>query len=230
VTRRGAIGLLGGVASLLLAGCGVAGGRSSYRFRMTIEVETPAGLKVGSSVMEVSAERQVSLTSETHPVSAGLSGEAVEVDLPGGPFFALLTIRDGGPQLFQAVSNALSPLETATPGVEDYMAQTEKLGSKWIGSYTADLPREAWPMMVRFRNPSDPKTVEQVDPAAIGVKRIGLETVSEAVTTGIENRLGWLSSHRGALVRSPPGDMSVVMPFGYLITEGDFSTELTNGK
>lgn len=46
-------GLAGGMAALL-AGCGLLGG-NKYRFRMTVEVDTPQGLRSGSSVYEVSA-------------------------------------------------------------------------------------------------------------------------------------------------------------------------------
>ena len=47
-------------------------------------------------------------------------------------------------------------------------------------------------MFVRFKDIRDPKSVEAVDPAAIGVKRIWVEVTSDPVTTGIENRLGWI--------------------------------------
>ncbi len=54
-------------------------------------------------------------------------------------------------------------------------------------------------MMVRFRDLNDPKSVEKVDPEAIGVRRITVETTSDDVTTGIEKRLRWLPTHNGAL-------------------------------
>ena len=55
LTRRGAMGLLALGTGLLVSGCALISGESTYRFRMTVEVQTPQGLKSGSSVMEVSA-------------------------------------------------------------------------------------------------------------------------------------------------------------------------------
>lgn len=47
MTRRGLIGVLTGLVSAsALAGCGFFGG-SSYNFKMTVEVETPEGVKTG---------------------------------------------------------------------------------------------------------------------------------------------------------------------------------------
>ena len=187
------MGLLAVGTGLLVSGCGLFGAESTYRFRMTVEVDTPQGLKSGSSVMEVNATKQVLITSETHPISAGLKGEAVVVDLPGGPIFALLTIRgDSGPLLFNVVTDALNPLPTKTPSTEDYMRQTNELAAMSEGARTAELPRDNWPMMIRFRNLNDPRTLERVDPAAISVKRITLTVTKEPVTVGIEKRLGWL--------------------------------------
>ena len=54
-------------------------------------------------------------------------------------------------------------------------------------------------MLVTFGDINDPKSVERIDPAAIGVRRIIVEVTDEPVTTGIEKRLGWLGSHRGSL-------------------------------
>jgi hypothetical protein len=50
VTRRRAISLLTGAAAVGLAGCGLIGSRASYRFRMTVDVQTPQGIRSGSSV------------------------------------------------------------------------------------------------------------------------------------------------------------------------------------
>lgn len=50
-------------------------------------------------------------------------------------------------------------------------------------------PTQIWPMFVTFSNPSDPRTVREVSPEAIGVDRITIEITDEDVTTGIEARL-----------------------------------------
>jgi hypothetical protein len=50
-------------------------------------------------------------------------------------------------------------------------------------------------MMVRFRDINDPSSVEQVDAASIGIKRIHLENTRDPVTTGIGKRFGWFDRY-----------------------------------
>ncbi|MEP0393170.1 MAG: hypothetical protein ABJ205_00340 [Erythrobacter sp.] len=42
--------------ALLLGGCGAEDVAPDYRYRLTVEVDTPEGLKTGSSVIEVSTK------------------------------------------------------------------------------------------------------------------------------------------------------------------------------
>ena len=53
VTRRAAFRLVGSMPVLVLASCNSA--PRTIRYRMTVEVETPEGLRMGSSVMETRA-------------------------------------------------------------------------------------------------------------------------------------------------------------------------------
>ena len=190
MARRSALGLLAGAATLAVAGCGR--NSASYRFRMTVEVETPQGLRSGSSVMEVRLARGMAI-GDRSGVTSGVFGEAVVVDLPEGPLFVLLQVPNAGPPLQSVVPRAL--LGRRSDGPDGVMADGGKLGSTWFSEYRAELPRADWPLMVRFGDISDPKTVEQVDPDTIGVKRILLETTRADVTTGIEKRLGWLGTN-----------------------------------
>ena len=190
MARRGVLASFAGIAVLGLGGCGVLGGTKSYRFQMTVEVETPQGLKTGSSVMEITSFRKMKLTSEEHAGGGSFRGEAVVVDRADGPLFVLLKDDGAGQPLDTRVTSALSG-ESSFRTVDDYVAAVGKLGGMF-GSARAELPREDWPTMVRFRDIDDPKSVEKVDPEAIGVKRIVVETTSDDVTTGIEKRLAWL--------------------------------------
>jgi hypothetical protein len=61
---------------------------SHHRFRLTVNVETPTGLRSGSSVMETVVERQpgwFGLHSGGHLTIPSLVGEAVFVDLGSTP-------------------------------------------------------------------------------------------------------------------------------------------------
>lgn len=200
------MGLLAAGAGLLVTGCSLISGESTYRVRMTVEVDTPQGLKSGSSVMEVVAYKESIVIGDRGGGHSGVGGEAVAIDLPGGPVFALLTIGDGAPTLASQVTYALAP-EARSGDFDAYLAAVRKLGRASEGAIEAELPHHltysyggddhpeadvAWPMMIRFRNLNDPRTLERVDPATIGVKRITLTVTKEPVTVGIEKRLGWL--------------------------------------
>lgn len=156
IARRG---VLGGVAVAMLSplgGCGVFSS-ASYRFRMTVEVETPQGLRTGSSVIEVRLARGMGI-GDGSGISSGVFGEAIVVDLPDGPLFVLLKMPDAGPPLQSIVPDAL--LGRRSDGPHGVMSDTVKLGSTWFGEYRAELPRTRdrgsqvsnnnWPMMVRF--------------------------------------------------------------------------------
>jgi hypothetical protein len=188
---RGVLGILVASTAALLPGCNPFGNSGSYRYRMTVEVQTTGGLRTGGGVREVGMSKSVALTAQERPYGGGETGEAVVVDLPAGPVFLLLRKADEmGQPLSVEVTNALNGGDAGLG--EERIAVIRRLGSET--GVKAELPRAAWPMMVRFRDINDPKSVEKVDPAAIGVKRIVLETTDDAVTTGIEKRLAWLDA------------------------------------
>lgn len=196
---------------------------------MTVEVETPQGPRIGSSVIEVRLTRGKAL-GDSSGVSSSVRGEAVVVDLPDGPLFVLLAVPDAGPPLQAIVPDAL--LGRRSSGPDEVMADTARLGSTWFSEYKAELPRHryngfeqsdnGWPMMVRFRNLNDPASVEQIDPDAIGVKRIMLETTSDDVTTGIDRRLGWLRDEGLTLDPSGGIDFSGHASLAKRIRQRDF--------
>lgn len=205
MTRRGAIGLLVGTAVLSLAGCGVFGKSVRYRYRMAVEVETPMGLKTGSSVIQVVETESQGL--EGSHLDVRVTGEAVAVDLPGGQtLFALL---DGKP---------VAAITMQLPEKDADWYQIGKQLKRQNGVY--DVPRDGptpfsryhshpemeswWPMLVHFRDINDPKSVERINPdtaeaslgAGMRIRRITVQITDDAVTNGIEKRLGWLEGLR----------------------------------
>ena len=229
MARRGIIkGMLGGVTLAGLSGCGLLSGSSSYRFRMTIEVATPQGLKSGAGVMEVEIHKIFPVPGISSTNSGGMHGEAVVVDCPDGPVFALLKKSDSGQSLDVAVTQALAP-DARFEKDGDYAAALRTLGGSFAHA-KAELPRADWPLMVRFGNIHDPKSVEKVDPVASGVMRIWVETTSDPVTVGIEKRLEWLLGHHGALTPRLSAPDPANPPFSARITEMDFWTETNSGQ
>ena len=202
------------VVTIALGGCGLLHTKASYRFRMTVEVETPQGLKTGSGVLQMNGVVNTKLTAEERSGGAGLQGQAVIVDLPDGPVFVLLS-NVANRELFPvAVTTALAPVpDTEKDWNAGFMASVQRLARARPGEFKADLHYE--PMMVRFRNINDPKSVELVDPNAISVKRIWVETTDAPLTTGIEKRLRWLHHYRDWLEVG-----------NKLLSNGDFTTEI----
>ncbi len=185
--------ILGGFAALalssllLLVGYCTLGGPSSYRYKMTITVSTPQGMRSFSSV------RAVDYWSKLEGGYAAYArGEAIVMDLPGGPVFALMSGADGdrdyAAQIGVAFRDDLEPGGANAGYRAGHFAEIFPTAPQ-ISGY---IPKDARPMLVRFGDITDPRSVERVDPDTIGVTRITLATTRDDVTTGIEKRLGWL--------------------------------------
>mgnify|MGYP001568623951 CR=1 FL=1 len=221
MARRSMLGMIGG--SVLLAGCGLSSKRASYRVRVTVDAVTYGRQYSGSSVWQINAVRNVRITSEEHAGGAGLIGEAVVLDLPSGPVLVLMRPVDASSTLLPVrITKALDP-EVVPTDAGSFVSSVSKLGG-WFGEAKAELPRVDWPLMVRFDNIDDPRSVEKVDPEAIDIKRILLETTSDDVTTGIEKKLRWLSN--GGLTLDAEGRPTTNPTFAQTIRQKAFSSEI----
>jgi len=191
------------IMTLGVAGCGRT---ESYRYKLTLAVNTPAGVKRGSSVVEVMFWNvSIPAKGTTHK----LRGEAFYLDLGSGarPLVALLTsqlhpkygkdtrwTRDAGPD-----DNLLSRIYGEPPPLDliEYVSHIARMrGRRAITP--GDLPD-----LVSFADINDPKTVIKVDPndlqATLGPgvswNEITLESTDEPVTLGIETKLPWIPEH-----------------------------------
>lgn len=192
--------------AFLLGGCLEAEDRApDYRYRLTVEVETPEGLKTGSSVIEV---QQTVMRPGSAPGNLGVSrkvrGEAVAVDLPGNQTLFALLRSESNVDWASYVYVYLKPPsfdEEFVDQLDDVLVVTGKreLPRMWPpAGFISE--RSAYPMLVTFRDINDPTSVARVDPedlaASFGewvsLKRITVELTDDAVTTGIEERLSWL--------------------------------------
>ena len=89
--HRGAFVALG--LALALTSCGYRS--EEFRYRMTVEVDTPQGLRTASSVIEVEVSDPGPNSLPEAGINTKVRGEAVAVDLPGGKvLFALLRSDD----------------------------------------------------------------------------------------------------------------------------------------
>jgi hypothetical protein len=194
------------VLVLGLAGCG--GRTASYRYKLTLAVNTPGGIRRSSSVTEWDF-REVSIPARGTPHR--LRGQALYLDLgPGArPLIALLTShlheKRGGVVWDWSGAGLLSKfygLPTSFGNDDAFLDWVARL-SHMRGPVTitpADLPD-----LVTFADVNDPMSVIEVNPndlqAALGQNvtwnEITLDMTDEPVTTSIKSKLPWLSEYSG---------------------------------
>lgn len=202
LNRRNAVAMLAGGGAAILTGCGNLF-PSRYRFRMTVEVDTPQGLRSGSSVMEVASSLATWKTSDSHALETRLRGEAVAIDIsPDQTLYALIGDAAPGRGLAGDVTLSFEPNYT---GPNSFIASVSKLGQSDQLGRTLDLPRERYPMMVRFLDATDPQTIQLVDPTNlsssfktdINLRRVNVTITNDPITRGLEKRLTWLPEFYG---------------------------------
>jgi len=193
------------IVAVVLMAVGIAGCGESYRYKLTLAVNTPEGVRRASSIIEVDFW---SISFPEKGLMHSLRGEALYLDLGPGrkPLIALLTCqlhpkyrselrwtRDGGPD-----NNLLLNLfGRGPPSLLDNVARIAQMrGSHQITP--SDLPD-----LVTFADVNDPASVLEVDPnnlqATLGSNiawdEITLESTGEPITTGLAQRLPWLPAY-----------------------------------
>lgn len=183
----------------LLTGCGSLS--ETIRYRLTINVEVDGKLVSGSGVIQVKQADTRGLFGSMGGFGNEVSGEAIVVDLgPHGVLFALLHGPKagygdlGGPawMLFHAFADLLK-IET------DPLPQMRLLREHHPRRV---LEVDEIPMLVKFRDLDDPKSVEQIEPgnlaatfgSGIALRDAVIEVTEAPLTTGIEVKLPWLKT------------------------------------
>ena len=246
-TRRGALAGAAALATIaLLPGCGLASDHlPDYRYRLTVEVDTPEGLRIGSSVIEVRSTLLAKTVPDAPVLRIDVRGEAAAVDLgPRGVLVALLR-SEKSVNWAGGAMELVTPRPPVVPG-ENRFALWHKamIANRGLHVVPRSDPQERrragdplpgpndpppdYPMLVRFGDIADPASVALVHPddlaASFGegvkLRRITVELTDDPVTTGIEKRLGWLGQIRGKYKAEEfPNDI----PLGNF--SGMFSTE-----
>jgi hypothetical protein len=176
--------------------------RPAHKYRLSIEVDTPGGIKSASGVMAVQPDRGYSRGGSTLT-----KGDAVLVELGGGKkLIALLAHLDTSVELDGMNYVALRA----------YNAAGQKASFKDMSTMTGAVPVTGAliPILATFSDISNPATMRAVKsdglPAAFGegfgLRAISVEVVpnglwpldfggwlGEPVTRGIEARLPWWS-------------------------------------
>jgi hypothetical protein len=194
--------------AVLVIGDQIRINRPGHKYRLTVEVETPAGIKSAGSVLAVTPDRGYSNRGKTRT-----SGDAVFVDLGGGKnLVALLAHLDKTIDLDGINYVALRAYGEAGGQRVSFSQMSRMTG---IVPVTGALV----PVLVTFANPADPATMRTVAAdnleASLGpgfrLHRITAEVVpngfwpvdfggplGEPVTRGIRAKLPWLDSEGAA--------------------------------
>lgn len=210
MARRGMLGVLGlfaGGLAVLLSGCG--SNDRQLRYKVTVEVVTPFGLRTGSSVIETDMDN-----------NGFTFGQAPYVDLGGGRYlFALLNDPFSKKIMYRLAFNVLQYPELQPPLDREKHLYVQAKDMKPFGVVRC----EDYPMLVTFGDINDPKTVREVDPGS--VRRITFQVVDqdEPLTGGLEEKFKWavdgnLNFNEGSLIRGTADEV----PFAQLFNATNF--------
>jgi hypothetical protein len=208
--------------ALALTGCGRV---ENYRYKLTLAVDTPAGVKRGASVHQVSFW---SVSIPERGIMQKLRGEALYLDLgPGArPLIVLLTnqLRPGRAKTQSEFEKVTRWTRDWGPGVkmlsELYGPQQSADGQSYSAAFMANVVRIGrirgphklaatdLPDLVTFADIGDPKSVIEVDPndlqATLGPdiswREITLEMTDEPITTGIRTKLPWIPAYYDSML------------------------------
>ncbi len=174
------------LTALTLTGCN--GENWTWREKIKVSVETPDGLKIGSSVLEVKLadmSKAWLTTPESRGATERLTGEAVVVEVaPGRYLFALL----------KALPSAYVVFFPKHPPLEDAAAKLASMRE------SRTLASDQYPLLVTFDDINDPASVKKVDPGHLAatfgpgyrLASITMTMTDEAVTKGkVEAQLDW---------------------------------------
>ena len=156
MARRLFLGVGFALGSGILTACQLLGLQWKYRYRLTAEVTKDGKAYHGSSVIEVVRDKGID------GIGGYVRGEAVTVEIPGsGTLFLLLRgeLGDyGWPYTMphHAFREQLGSVDMVNGALLDRLSHMQ--------GATAVLTPDLYPRLVRFRDTSDPKSVEGVDP------------------------------------------------------------------
>jgi hypothetical protein len=194
-------------AALALAACGRS---ATYRYKLTLSLDTPDGVKTGFNVVEArSSEVSIPARGVTHATS----GQGIYVDLGPGrrPLIALLThIRRANEQLKDIRWDEDDPTDifrrlclrwSGRDLYKDRITEVTAIGDCGapFAIASTDLPD-----LVTFADVNNPNSVVLVDPnnlsATLGPgvawRSMTLQATDEPLTRGIDEHLPWVRGYQ----------------------------------
>jgi hypothetical protein len=189
--------------AVLVIGDQIRINRPGHKYRLTVEVETPAGIKSAGGVMAVTPDRGYSRKGHTTT-----SGDALFIDLGGGKnLVALLAHMDNNAADLDGVNYVALRAYGA--------AGAQRVSFNEMSRMRGGVPvrGELVPVLATFSDPADPATMRIVAPhdlaeslgSGFRLHGVSAEAISngfwpidfggpfgEPVTRGIEAKLPWL--------------------------------------
>jgi hypothetical protein len=184
---------------------------TKINYRLTLNIESDGVVYTGSGVIETVWYPGLKVGNSWfgNAWNAHVRGEAVVVDLGDhGMLFALLTDpatpEAGGRhgELFYPHNPERIPLLAFDAEKISGVLTQDFLNAISKRRDSVDLPLNKLPMLVRFTNLSDPRSVERVNPndlpasfgTGVWIVSATLAVTDDPVTTGIEKKLVWLQT------------------------------------
>lgn len=204
----------------------------TLRYKLTLTVDDNGKQYTGSSIVEVYRQDTTKVFGSMGGYGYDFKGEATVVDLgEKGVLFALLKDSNSGKGLPPYLLLSAFNMALGSSNVVDLMRKLDKVRPR----PKVPLEFSKLPMLVRFRDINDPKTVELVDPNDLektfgkGVKLVSatVEMTDEGVTIGVEKWLPWLKKYYNNRLDGDRYGSISEYPLANSLSSGFFSTEVT---
>lgn len=200
---------------------------TEFNYRLTVEAVTPDGPKQASSVVHMSVGSQFNINGGGRRGDISLTGEAVYLDLGRGKnlFVTLSNNGSGRPSrsivldgAYNAIWLPIRVFEFDWDWGDEWELERQARAAKAAGP--KNVPLIALPTLVTFRDPTDPMSVELVDPRDISktfgnsyaLTKATLELTDDPPTVGIEKTLNWVIRINGGYLHG--GFTSRGSPYG----------------
>lgn len=175
----------------------------SYTYRITIEVETPEGIKTGSSVIQVFTKQHTEIGQNYSRLDCRYNskalGEAVVVDLgERGILFAPLMDSPYGVRIFPFTFTGQGCKGYAKTGIPEYAK---------VKDFKATVPKGHYPTFVHFKDINDIATMKKVGMnelanffgEGVKIKDIIVESTTDPIEWKIEKILKWYNEEESKI-------------------------------
>jgi hypothetical protein len=222
---------------------------SGVHYKLSVDVDDNGVLRHGEGVIGVAFQSQGPLLIGNTPQwSVNGFGEAFAIDIGDRGTLYVLLVGDGPRERRDRIAHGDKVIGSASAGrgalwgyfgfdvtgLPNGLETKAKIDAFAASKASVELPPSALPLLVRFRDPKDPSTVEVVDPdnletsfgSGAKISLVRATIVDEPVTWGIiKERLSWLKlGYREKYLFTLSSGPGNAVPAPQDVTYGDFST------